>query len=151
MDIYVLLDQLEQLANDSKKIRFSNKIMIDDDELLDLIDQLRTAVPDEVRQSKRMLAERERIIAAAQSEADRMVKEAEQRAVQIVDDEKLKVEAERRANNILAEANATAEAVRTGADEYAMEVLKGLDQTLTSFLGHIRNGLSELDTDRVRR
>ena len=57
-NIYGLLDQLERLTNDSKsrRIRFGSRIMIDEDELLDIIDQMRTALPDEIRQSKRMLS-----------------------------------------------------------------------------------------------
>lgn len=147
MDIYALLEQLEQLTNDSRgrRLRFGNRIMIDEDELLDIIDQMRTAVPDEVRQSKRMLVERERILSNAQSEAERVLQEARDNAGRIMDEEKLLAEARAQADEIIARANACAEEVRKGADEYAAEVLRGLDQLLSNSLVHIRNGLSELE------
>lgn len=151
MDIYALLEQLEQLANGSKKIRFSNRVMIDEDELLELVDQLRTAIPDEIRQAKRMLAERERIISGAQAEAEKIIQTAEVEAGQMVDRDKAKVAAEEQARRLIQEANTTADSIRSGADEYAVEVLQGLEQTLASFLGHIRNGLSELESDRRRK
>ena len=147
MDIYALLDQLEQLVNSSRKIRFSNKVMVDEDELLDLIDQLRTAIPDELRQAKRMLTEREKILSNAHSEAERLVQQAEQDASSIVDNDKVVAAAQAHADRLLAEARQSADAVRTGADEYAAEVLRSLEQMLSNFLGHVRNGLAELETD----
>ncbi len=148
--IYALLEQLEQLANDSRKgrLRFGNRIMVDEDELLDLIDQMRATIPEEIRQSNKMLTERERILTTAQSEAERLRQQAEADATRMVDEEKLLAEARERADAILTEANETAAVVRKGADEYAAEVLRSLEQMLGSAIGHIRNGLSELEKDR---
>ena len=148
MDIYVLLDQLEQLVNSSRKIRFSNKVMVDEDELLDLLDQLRTAVPDELRQAKRMLTEREKILSNAHAEADRLVHQAQEDASNIIENDKVVAAAQAQADMLLAQARESAEAVKVGADEYAVEVLRSLEQMMSNFLGHVRNGLAELEADR---
>lgn len=148
LDIYALLDQLEQLAHGTRRFRFTNKIMIDEDELLDLIDQLRTAIPDEVRQAKRMLSERERILATAQSEAERLVQQAEQDAGKLIDNEKLVAEAKEQADRILQEATETAEQVRSGADQYAADVLRSLEELLSGQLGRVRNGLQQLEGEQ---
>jgi cell division septum initiation protein DivIVA len=151
LDIYALLDQLEQLTSDSRnrRLRFGGRVMIDEDELLDIVDQLRTAIPDEIRQGKRTLAERERILSTAQTEAERVVEKATEDAARAVDQERLLAEARAQAEAIVADATRQAEAIRKGADEYAAEVLRGMDGMLTNFLGHIRAGLSELDKERI--
>lgn len=150
VDIYALLDQLEQQTSDARgrKFRFGNRVMIDEDELLEIVDQLRTAIPDEIRQAKRMLVERERILTEAQLEAERVVLKADEDAARLLDEEKLLAEAQQRAEAILSEAQGSAEAIRKGADDYAAEVLRSLDEMLTGFRGHIRNGLQELSAEQ---
>ena len=150
MDIFALLDQLEHLANGSRRMRFTNKVLIDEDELLEIVDQLRTAVPDEIRQSKKTLTERERIISTAQAEADRLKEAAEQEVGRIINDEKLVEEARKQADQILRDAEARAQSVTSGADEYAAHVLKGLEQMLSTQLGTVRNGLIQLEQEASR-
>ena len=147
MDIFALLDQLEHLANGSRRMRFTNKVLIDEDELMEIVDQLRTAVPDEVRQSKRTLTERERILSTAQAEADRLREAAEQEVGRIINDEKLVEEARRQADQILRDAEARAHAITSGADDYAAHVLRGLEQMLSTQLNTVRNGLSQLEQE----
>lgn len=138
------------MVNTSRKFRLGNKVMIDEDEILEMIDQLRAAIPDEIAQAKRMLAERERILDTAQIEAGRVVERAQENAGRLVDDQKLVVEARAQADRILAEANSAAEGLKEDADEYVAQVLRGLEGMLSSSLSHVRNGLAQLDGDRTR-
>ncbi|HOJ02036.1 MAG TPA: hypothetical protein PLL88_10505, partial [Anaerolineaceae bacterium] len=73
MDILHLIDQLEELFNESKSFWLTNEVMIKEDRLIDLIDQMRLAVPDEIKQSQQILNQKDRILAQAQEEANRTV------------------------------------------------------------------------------
>ena len=75
------------------------------------------------------------------------MQQAQADAGRLVDEEALLVDARARADTILREANEAAWSVKKGADDYAAEVLRGLDQMLSGFLGHIRSGLTELEKD----
>lgn len=147
-DINNLLDLLEQLVNRSKKVAFSSKVMVDEEDLLEIVDQLRATIPDEILQAKRMLAERERVLEDAQKDAERVLEQSREEALRLVDEQKLLVEARKRADRLLMEAEQHAEGMRLGADEYAADVLGNLEQMLSKLLTRVQNGLSQLEADR---
>jgi peptide subunit release factor 1 (eRF1) len=123
-------------------------VVVDQAGALDLIDQLRVAVPEEIRQAKRINQEAERILEKAQEEADRMVARAQEQAAFLIEERELTRAAEIRSREIIAEGETDADEVRRGADEYAASVLIKLEGECVKALQSIRRGLATLDERR---
>jgi vacuolar-type H+-ATPase subunit E/Vma4 len=123
---------------------------VDQPAALGLIDELRVAVPEEVRAAKRINSEGERIIDKAQEEAERIVARAQEQAAFLIDERGLTQQAEAESRRIIAEAEADAEEVRRGADEYAVNVLVGLEGDVVKTLQSIKKGIDLLDTRRAQ-
>jgi vacuolar-type H+-ATPase subunit E/Vma4 len=123
---------------------------VDQPAALGLIDELRVAVPEEVRAAKRINSEGERIIDKAQEEAERIVARAQEQAAFLIDERGLTQQAEAESRRIIAEAEADAEEVRRGADEYAVDVLVGLEGDVVKTLQSIKKGIDLLDTRRAQ-
>ncbi len=123
--------------------------IIDRDAALNLIDELRVAVPEEVRAAKRINQEGERIIEKAQEEAERIVARAQEQAAYLIGERGLTEAAEDESRRILADAEADAVDVRAGADDYAAGVLATLETSVTSTLAQIERGIQMLDERRA--
>ena len=96
MDILQLIDRLEELFNESKNIPLTRNVMVDEDRMLDIIDQMRIAIPEEVKKAQQLLGQRDRVLAQAQEEANRTLEIARQKADQLVTKDNILVEAHRR-------------------------------------------------------
>jgi vacuolar-type H+-ATPase subunit E/Vma4 len=127
----------------------TNNVVIDQSAALGLIDELRVAVPEEVRAAKRINSEGERIIEKAQEEAERIVARAQEQAAFLIDERGLTQQAEADSRRIVGEAEADAEEVRRGADEYAVSVLVGLEGDVVKTLQSIKKGIAMLDERRA--
>ena len=124
-------------------------MVVDQNAALGLIDELRVAVPEEVRAAKRINAEGERIIEKAQDEAERIVARAQEQAAFLIDERGLTQSAEAQSRVIISDARRDADEIRKGADEYAVGVLVGLEADVTKTLDSIRNGIDLLDGRRA--
>jgi regulator of protease activity HflC (stomatin/prohibitin superfamily) len=120
---------------------------VDQNAALGLIDELRVAVPEEVRAAKRINSEGERIIEKAQEEAERIVAKAQEQAAFLIDERGLTQAADGQSRQIIDAANRDADEIRRGADEYAVSVLVGLEGDVVKTLQSIKNGI-ELLGDR---
>ena len=105
----------------------TKNVIIDREAALNLIDELRVAVPEEVRAAKRINSEGERIIDKAQEEAERIIARAQEQAAQMLEERELVRAAQQRAAEIIDQAQGEAREVRRGADEYAAGVLIRLE------------------------
>jgi len=114
-----------------------------------LIDELRVAVPEEVRAAKRINSEGERIIEKAQEEAERIVAKAQEQAAFLIDERGLTQQADAESRRIIAEAMDESEEVRRGADDYAVNVLVGLEGDVVKTLQSIKKGIDLLDSRRT--
>jgi cell division septum initiation protein DivIVA len=121
---------------------------VDEDRVLDLIDQMRVSIPDEVKKAQQVLAQRDRILAQAQEEAARTVQLAKEKVEQLVDRESVVMAAQTRADQILQTAKADADAIRADADDYALEMLTQLETELAKSLTQVRNGIGKLKTEK---
>jgi len=146
MDIQHLLDRLEALLSDSRRI--GGKLIVDAQRSWDLIDQMRISVPEEVKQAQRVNQERDRIIAQAKEEAGRIIELARQEAAKLTEEHEIARRAQELAVTIEARARREAESVQYEADEYVMEVLIKLDEDLARTLTVVRNGIEKLRRDR---
>jgi hypothetical protein len=146
MDLQYLIDRLETMVTSAKKMPITNKLQMDEQELADLIDQMRTVLPEEVRAARKVLRERDTIISEAQQQADEVLKTAHEQAEMLLDQDGLQIEAQARANERLEEAMQVAQSRIDGADDYAREILTSLQQQLVRHLSIIEKGLSTLNS-----
>jgi vacuolar-type H+-ATPase subunit H len=151
MDILQLIDRLEELFNDAKAVPFTHNVVVDEDRMLEIIDQMRIVIPDEVKKAQQVLAQRDRFLAQAQEEADRTIVLAREKAEQIAAKDNIVIEAQRRAEQILAQARADAEATRRDADDYVVDTLVQLQDSLEKVLNQVRNGVRTVQEDQLRK
>lgn len=124
-------------------------MLVDRDAILDLIDQLRVAIPEEVRAAKRINAEGERILEKAHDEATRIVSRAQEQAAFLIGERGLTETAEAEGRRIIEAAEDVADGIRRGADEYAAGILASLEAEAVKALAGIRKGIEVLDERRA--
>lgn len=144
MDILMLVDRLEAVINGGWRPPMTQRVMIDEREALDVLDLMRTAIPEEIKQSRRVNQDREKLIAEAQADAHRLMAQAEDRLHQLVSQDAVVRAADERATLIEQEAHARADDIRQGADDYALEALKKLDASLHRLAAEVNNGIDAL-------
>lgn len=144
-----LVEQLESLLATGKRLPLTSNVVVDQERALNLIDELRAAVPEEVRAAKRISAEGERIIEKAQQEAERIIAKAQGQAAFLIEERGLTAAAEEESRRIVAGANDDADEIRRGADEYAVSVLVGLEGDLVKTLQSVKKGVEMLDERRA--
>jgi hypothetical protein len=151
MDILQLIDRLEELFNEARAVPFTHNVVVDEDRMLEVIDQMRIVIPDEVKKAQQVLAQRDRFLAQAQEEADRTIALARDKAEQIAARDNIVVEAQRRGEQILAQARADADATRRDADDYVVDTLVQLQDSLEKILNQVRNGVITVQQDQLRK
>lgn len=138
-----LIDELEDALAEGRRLPFSGgRLLVDEERLLDIIDRMRVAIPEEHKRARRIVQEQERLIAEAQARVQQVLEE--RGLLEAVDAERAR---------LLQHAEREAAQVRAGADEYARQVLEELDDRLTKLVTSVRNGLSALggvDGDPLR-
>lgn len=141
MDILHLIDRLETLVTESFHLPFTSNVILQEDAFLDIIDQMRVSIPEEVKLAKRTEAERERLLLQAQEEANRLVEMAREQAQAMTDEHELVVFAKERAMQIEEDAHLQAEEILADTDEYIVDRLSELEEQLMMTLTTVRNGL----------
>jgi hypothetical protein len=147
MDILHLVDRLEELLNQSRPLWFTHNVIVDEDRMLDIIDQMRVAIPEEVKKAQQMTAQRDRIMAQAQEEANRTLGIAREKSDQLVERDAIVQAAQARADQILSEARAEADQTRRDADNYVFDTLTRMEIELDRALNQVRNGIRTLQQD----
>jgi len=149
MDILYLVDKLEKLVQESRKVPVSNARIVNESAILELIDQMRTAIPEEVRNARQIQSQKDRVMAQGKEEANRMIEIAKQQAGDIVGQHEIARAAEARSQTIIERAQREANDIRRGADGYAEQVLTVLDERIAQAQHQIRSGLLELSNRRA--
>ena len=139
------MERLEALVGAGKKVPLTNNVVLDQAALLELIDQLRVSMPEEVRQARRIMEDAGRIGEHARDEADATIARAQEQAAQMLEERELVRLAQQRAGEILEAANAASAEIRRGADEYASGVLIRLEGEISKALTSIKRGIEMLD------
>jgi cell division septum initiation protein DivIVA len=148
MDILHLVDRLEEVFNDGRPIPLTRKMAVDEDRVLELIDQMRVSIPEEVKKAQQILNQRDKILAQAQEEAQRTVQLAQEKATQLVERETLVEQAKLRAQDVIRQAEDDADGIRADADDYVLDVLTRLEAETAKSLNQIRNGMNKLRADK---
>lgn len=147
MDILHLVDRLEELFNVSRSIPFTHSVIVDEDRMLDIIDQMRVTIPDEIKKAQQLLAQRDRMLAQAQEEANRTLAIAREKGEKIIDQDSVVEAAKERADKIVVQAKKDCENIRKDADAYSLQTLADLEMELERVLGQVRNGVRTLQDE----
>jgi vacuolar-type H+-ATPase subunit H len=144
-NLMLLLDHLEELVSSS--FQFAGKVMVDREELEELVKKIHIALPEDVKQAEWVSREKERYLDQAQEEAKKIIREAENYAQRLVQDDQIIMRAEDEAKKIIDEAKAAAQEMEQEACEYANQVLERLDQSLDRTLQIVRQGREDLSNN----
>lgn len=151
VDIQFLIDRLDGVMQQSRRSFIGGKVQVDEGEMQQIIDQMRASIPNEIKQARRVLQERENIIKSAQDEAEQIVTLARQQAEYLTSEHGLLQEAKVRSEMVIREANDQKEMVINDARRFAMEaiisvdnVLEALDNTVVSNKRSVRRVLESL-------
>ena len=144
MEIFTLLETLEDILERSKTVPFTDKGIIDKEEFLEIIKEIRLKLPDELKQAKWVKEERQRILEESQKEAEDVVKEAENRIISMIDEHEITKKAYEQKAQIIEAANEMSREISNGTKEYADNVLQGIEVALEDALKIIQNNRKEL-------
>ena len=144
MEIFTLLETIEDMLENSKEVPFTHKAIIDKEEVLDIIKEIRLKLPEELKQAKVIKEEHDRIISKANEEASEIVKEAENRIMSMIDEHEITRKAYEQKNKIIENANDMAREISNGTKAYADNILAGVQVTLEDALKVIENNRKEV-------
>ncbi len=147
MDILHLVDRLEELFNESRPIWLTHSVIVDEDRMLDLIDQMRVAIPEEIKKAQQVIAQRDRILAQAKEEANRTIALAREKAEKQMENNELIQAARSKADQIVNQAHQEAGMTQQEADRYVVDALANLEGQLAGLLNQVRNGINTLQAD----
>ncbi|MEP7285350.1 MAG: hypothetical protein ABI947_06250 [Chloroflexota bacterium] len=148
MDIQHLVDRLEDLIDEGRHLPMTKMTMVDEERALEIIDQMRISVPEEIDKASRVLIQRDRLLAQANEEAARVVDLAREKAETLIQRDAIVQASQNRAANIIEQARQDAEAIRADADGYVLDVLNELEGHLLKTLTVVRNGINKIQLDR---
>jgi hypothetical protein len=144
VDVLVLIDKLDDLVHNAKTIPLSDSVRVDKEEIYDILDQMRATIPEEIKQARWIVKERQEMLAEAKKEAERIIKEARERQERLVGDEEVTKQAERAAEDIVEDARTREREIRLGAEDYADEILNTLEINLSKFIAAVQRGRERL-------
>src|SRR6185436_17468823 len=126
MDVLVLIDKLDDLVHNAKRVPLTDEVRVDKEEIYDLLDQMRATIPDEIKQARWI------------------VKEAREKQDSLVNEQEVTKQAERVAEEIIDDAKSREREIRLGAEDYADDILNTLEVNLSKFIGAVQRGRDRL-------
>ena len=167
MDLLHLVDQLEELVATSKKVPIGNRVILQYDRVLEIIDELRIATPNDVRDAEELVSQKSALLRSAEEEAKLVISTAESKASSLMDDHEIVQSARLKADQIIQQgennlkeridqanqeitkriedSRVLAQQEMGAADNYAKQLLERLDRQLQAFTSSVHNGLEQLD------
>ncbi len=153
VDFLYLVDRLEELVGVGKRVPFSNRVMVEEEEFLAIVDQLRVTVPNEIRQAQRVIREREAIVLQAQDEAAKILDVARQQAEYIVSQHGVLNEARQRGEELLQQVEIAHRRSIKDIDQYALEQFTRMEEAMQDGMNIILDAVREASTtlDQAKR
>lgn len=148
MDILHLVDRLEELFNESRPIPFTHSVVVNEERMLDIIDQMRVSIPEEIKKAQQQIAQRDRILAQAQEEAARTLALAREKSEQMLERDGIVEAAKTRADEIIDSVRDENDKTNREADEYVLQTLAGLESEMERILTQVRNGIRALQSEK---
>src|SRR5437764_610119 len=140
MDVLVLIDKLDDLVHNARPVPLTDQVRVDREEIYDLLDQMRATIPEEIKQARWIVKERQEMLAEAKREAERIIREAREEQVRLISEQEVVRQAEHQAEEIIEEARAREREIRLGAEDYADDILNTLEVNLSKFIAAVQRG-----------
>ncbi len=144
MEVFTLLENLEEILESGSKVPFSTKVMVDAEELREIIEDIRLKLPDELKQAKWVKEERQRIISDAEFEAQKVLKEAEGKIINLIDEHEITKQALAQKEEIIENANKVSREISEGTREYADGILEKVEGILRETMDLVHSNRREL-------
>lgn len=144
MEIFNVLNELEELVENSMKVPLTKRVMLDEDRLLDYLDRIRTTLPEEIRQAKWVIQERDKVMSETKKEAGKIMEDAQKQLERRAEESEIVRQARLIAEDIVEKAEGVAREIKQGARDYADEILLELEKNLGKITAEIQEGRSEL-------
>jgi cell division septum initiation protein DivIVA len=148
MDVLVLIDKLDDVIQQARTVPLTDQVRVEREEVWEILDQMRATIPEEIKQARWIVKERQEMLAEAKRESDRILAEAREQAVKLASQEEVVRIAQRQAQEILEAARQKEREMRLGAEDYADEILSTLEVNLTKFLNAVGRGRDQLANGR---
>ena len=144
METLALIDTIEDIIEKGMPLPLTGKCLLDKEELLEIIKEIRLKLPDDLKQAKWVKEERQRILLEAQKEANNLIENTEEKIISMIDEHEISQKAYEQANEIISNAQNNAREIRLGTKEYADEVLENLENVIIRSLDVIQENRKEL-------
>lgn len=141
---WFIIDKLDDVVHNARPVPLTDQVRVDREEIYDLLDQMRATIPEEIKQARWIVKERQEMLAEAKREAERIVREAREQQARLISDEEVTKQAERAADEIVEDARNREREIRLGAEDYADEILNTLEVNLQKFLAAVQRGRDRL-------
>lgn len=140
MDALELIDKLEEIVSKGRKIPFSSNFIVNENEIYDTLDELRNVLPEEFKQARWIVKERESMLEEAKRQSSRIIKEAEEKADALLNESEIIKSALKRSEEVMSISEAKARTVRLDAEDFADEKMASLEAVLYKILSAIEKG-----------
>ena len=151
MDIMALIDRVEEIIDSAKGVPFTNQKMVEPDAVYEIIDEIRAQYPDELKQARWIVKERQEMLEEAEKEANRILEEARERAQALANEQEIVRLADQQAADILDNARAREREIRLGSEDYADEMLANLEVNLGKLLTAVQRNRERLQGKASQR
>ena len=143
-DIIELLDRLTDTVRQAKSLPFSDNCVVDREDLLYWINQIRENLPEEIHQSRWLLEQNRQVVASARQKAESILRETEQRSAIMINEHEITLRAREMAQATIEQANQAAWQMRIAATDYARQRLTEVESQLTEILVRVQKNKKEL-------
>jgi len=144
VELFNALNELEEIVETSIKVPMTRRVLVDEDRLLDMLDRIRTTLPEEIRQARWIIQEREKVMAETKKEAGRIMEDVQKQMERRVEESEFVRVARERAEEIVEKAENVAREIRQGARDYADELLNEIEKRIEKIVSEVRDGRAEL-------
>jgi vacuolar-type H+-ATPase subunit H len=131
MDVLVLIDKLDDIIHNARSVPLTDSVMIDREEIYDILDQMRSTIPEEIKQARWIVKERQEMLSEAKQEAERVLAEAQDRAEKLASETEVVRLAEKNAQQVMEDAREREREIR-------------LEMNLDKFIAAVRRGRERL-------
>lgn len=133
-----LIELLEDVLHKATRVPFGKKSMADVDEIADIVSDMRMVLPMEIQQAQKVVSDKNNIIADAKREAESIIRKAEQRRAELIEESDVMREARRRATEIISAAQTRSSDLRMSTNEFADKMLMRVEELLTTDLNNLK-------------
>lgn len=144
MNTEQLLEELETLVETSNRIPMTTKRMVEEDEMMRIIDSIQESLPLELEESRRIVAEKDAVLADAKKQAEELIAQAKEYISKLTAESEIVKAAQEQANEIIANASKSSEELRNSSVQYGADVLKYVESNLEKTLESIRQNRESL-------